>query len=218
VAAGRIVTVSALLLIVGSLALSACGGRSDESQMPTTGNYAPIKPSPILQANENGIDPGVLSRSGSDMLTVIQRIGQYKANRINHYRLVVTNTSSIGSVNTFNWHPPRGMTVIDVTGSSTGRCWLGNGRIVCQALLRPPTCTCRGDGGKMTIDFTAQIRPNGTGNQPGFVGASLNVLTQTPVPYVIPSSPNEKPGENSDAAVCKKGQRTTPGKPCAPSG
>jgi hypothetical protein len=203
----------ALALAAGTL--SACGSSSG-SKMPTTGAYAPIKPAPILPVNENGIDPGVLSRSGSDILTVVRRVGvgAYRAGGINHYQLEVTNTSSIGFVNTFEWLPPRGTSIVAVTASSTGHCMVSNGGIVCRVALRPPTCTCRGDGGRVTIDFTARVPPDKAGHEAGFVGASLDVRSLTPVPYIIPSSPLEKPGVNSDLPLCTHGKHSTPREPC----
>jgi len=217
---GRLAGAWALFVLLGAgLLLAACGGGGSQDQLPTTGNYAPIKPAPILKNNENGIDPGVLSRNGSDVSTVIRALGPSPgaAAGTRRYQLEVTNTSSIGFITSFSWDPPPGTTVVEITASSKGTCTVSNGEIVCQASLHPPTCTCKGDGGRMTIDFTARGEASKPGHAHGGVGASLNVLTQTPVPYVIPSSV-QRPSDANDLPYCKSGERSTPRKPCVAHG
>ena len=208
-----------LLLAAGGL-LASCGGGTSQDEVPTTGNYAPIKPAPILKNNENGIDPGLLSRSGTDVLTVLRSLGPSGGTSagIERYELLVTNTSSIGYINSFSWDPPPGTTIVEITKNSKGTCDLSGGRIHCNATLHPPSCTCKGDGGSMTIDFSAKVPPDTPGTSHGSVGASLNVETQTPVPYFIPSSPLEKPGRNSDLPFCAAGEESTASNPCVPKG
>jgi hypothetical protein len=204
--------------------LAGCGGNGTaQEQLQTTGSYAPIKPAPILRHNENGIDPGVLSRSGSDVVTVLRSLGRDHddgGDVVKRYELLVMNTSSIGYIDSFSWDPPPGATIVDIGGTSAGTCNLSNNAIFCNASLRPPSCTCKGDGGRMTIDFTLTVPKDTSGHptQHGATGASLNVETQTPVPYVIPSSPSERPGLNEDMPLCARGERSTPDKPCASRG
>jgi hypothetical protein len=87
----------------------------------------------------------------------------------NHYRLTIANASSLGAINSFQWYPPIKTHIVKLLGSSTGTCTLrgltGFGgkqfptvvlqqSVVCDKLdLKAPSCTCRGDGGAVTISF-----------------------------------------------------------------
>jgi hypothetical protein len=203
------------VLMNGHLRLSV-GSHSNTS---TTGNYAPISALPVLSGV--GVDPDAMHKAGTDLSSVIRSLGN------NHYQLVVTNTSSIGFINTFTWAPPAGATIMAV--SSNSDCRLLDGLISCSLALRPPTCTCRGDGGRVTIGFTAKARPgattsrygwpnSGNGNTYGWTNAWLRIGSETPVPYVIPSSPLENPARTADLPLCKKGQLGTTAQPCIQQG
>jgi hypothetical protein len=85
------------------------------------------------------------------------------------YRLTISNVSSLGPINSFQWYPPTTTHILKLLGSSTGTCTLrgltgfgGNQfptlvlhqNVLCDRLdLKPPSCTCRGDGGAVTISF-----------------------------------------------------------------
>ena len=85
------------------------------------------------------------------------------------YRLTISNASSLGAINSFQWYPPTTTHIVKLLGSSAGTCTLrglkgfgGNQfptlvlhqNVLCDKLdLKPPSCICRGDGGAMTISF-----------------------------------------------------------------
>ena len=85
------------------------------------------------------------------------------------YRITISNVSNLGAINSFQWYPPTRMHIVKVLGSSEGNCTLrgltgfgGNQfprlvlhqNVLCDKLdLKPPSCTCRGDGGAVTISF-----------------------------------------------------------------
>jgi hypothetical protein len=85
------------------------------------------------------------------------------------YQVTITNTSDLGAINSFQWYPPAGVRVLELTGSSEGHCALtglkGYGgsqfptvvlypNVLCDNLdLEPPSCTCLGDGGTVKISF-----------------------------------------------------------------
>ncbi len=112
-----------------------------------------------------------------------------------HYQVTVTNTSNIGFIDSFEWYPPSSVRVLKVTGSSAGHCTLtglsgfgGNQfktvvlypHILCdQVALKPPTCTCKGDGGSMTISFVL--------DKEAFASGAARVVTARPILKVIPS-------------------------------
>src|SRR5207247_5699705 len=138
------------------------------------------------------------------------------------YRLEVTNTSATGFVNKFTWFPGPGTKILAVTGTTVeGKpkesCRLSAGKITCELSLRPPSCTCRGDGGSVSIAFTAKSARSPTNARVSF-GGRLFVESETPVPYFIPGSADEKPSDLSDLPICAKGQLSTADKPCLRSG
>jgi hypothetical protein len=111
------------------------------------------------------------------------------------YQITVTNASNVGYVNSFEWYPPTGAHILSVMGSSAGHCAVtglsgfgGNQftgillypKILCDTVdLKPPSCTCRGDGGSMTVSFVL--------DQPAFLPGAARVVTATPSLNVIPS-------------------------------
>jgi hypothetical protein len=91
----------------------------------------------------------------------------------NRYRMTITNASSLGAINSFQWTPPITTHILKLLGNTGGTCTLGglkgfgglqfptlvlHQNVLCDKLdLKPPSCICRGDGGSMTISFeTAQ--------------------------------------------------------------
>jgi hypothetical protein len=201
------------LVIVGALGLvafpAACGG-GGQSHIPTTGAYAPIAAAPVIEGINKDPDQG--AKSGLDVIVVTTSLGKGR------FQLFVRNTSSIGFINTFRWVPPPDATITAVTSVSTGDCRLLNGAISCRLVLRPPSCTCKGDGGSVKIRFTAEIDLGRNGLTHGFQYGSLRVDSETPVPYIIPSSPAEKLSQIADLPFCDKGRSSTKAKPCIQHG
>jgi hypothetical protein len=107
------------------------------------------------------IDPLIARRDFSTTLAFLP--GAHR------YRITVSNISSLGVINSFQWYPPTGVHFLKVVGSTAGSCTLRglNGfggdqfptvvlhpSMLCNKLaLKPPSCTCLGDGGTMTISF-----------------------------------------------------------------
>lgn len=132
------------------------------------------------------------------------------------FRLSVTNTSGLGFINTFNWHPPEGMTITSLARSQGGNCTLASGLVSCRGGkqgIPPPRCTCLG-GGSLTVDFYAQgLRPTFNGRfwtYYGVTGAQLQILTMTPVPNHIRSF---LPA-GIDLRLCTKTRPNTKSDPC----
>jgi hypothetical protein len=133
------------------------------------------------------------------------------------------NTSTSGFINKFTWFPGPGTTILAVTsarldkGRGKASCRLVAGKISCELSLRPPKCTCRGDGGTVAIGFTAKRSPGAESAAITF-GSDLFVEAETLVPYFIPSSPEQKPSDLADLPICAQGQASTTSKPCLASG
>jgi hypothetical protein len=111
-----------------------------------------------------------------------------------YYRLDVHNTSGIGFIDGFNWTPPPGWTVTKLKKVTGGTCSISTKRpIVCSGKIDPPSCLCRGDGAILSIEFTAKVPPNTTyDGHPLLFGsdhALLRITATTPVPYLIPGTP-----------------------------
>jgi len=176
-------------------------GRSSLPPLPTTGDYRPISiPSPV----EGGVaDPDSMARQGQDLFSVLS-----PGPGAHQYQVTVSNASGIGFINALDWRPPRGMTIVKVTGSSAGHCELAGtaGMISCGGLnLRPPTCTCRGDGGRLVITFVA-------GQHSGLLAGASSIVSATPVLKVIPAFV-----QGPDVQRCAPGQESTAAKPCSKS-
>jgi hypothetical protein len=112
------------------------------------------------------------------------------------YRLEVGNTSGIGSIDSFTWSPPTGMTITAVTGATGAACSLAaDGSIACHGRLPPPRCLCETNGGAVFIDFTASgLKPTEQGGHPVFSvlgNGHVRITAMTPVPYLIPETPQE---------------------------
>jgi hypothetical protein len=209
-----------------ALGFTVLGGSSTVA-LPTTGQWAPLTwQHPILAANfipnplhPPHIDPDTMVRSGADLQTVLAPLGG------NRYRLHVLNSSGIGFINTFHWFPPGGWTIAKVIGSTSGTCTLSgtsgaggnlfptvvlNPEIRCQGIsLKPPTCTCRGDGGHLDIVFSVTK----SSYTAGLMAGSVRIEAGTPVLKIIPSSV-----QRADIPLCRSGQTSTKAIPCAPSG
>jgi hypothetical protein len=195
--------VAFLALIAVAVPARAATTKSSKS---VTATRAPV-PVSIIE------DPTGL-RGGADSVESIRFLGDGK------YQLEVQNTSDIGYLNTFEWHPPPGMTVTAITSSEGGRCQLRAGAVACTGGgrgLLPPQCTCI-PGGFLTVNFTASgLEPtvsNGVVTHYGLVGSYFAITSVTPVPYHIPSFL----GPGADLPVCAKGQVATRAKPCVAIG
>ena len=142
------------------------GGHETTPRVSTTGQFAPIavkRPSVPVIAGGIPVDlePLIARKDLGTALTILP--GTHR------YRLTVSNISSLGAVNSFQWYPPTTLHIVKVLGNTGGTCALrgltgfgGNQfptlvlhqNVLCDRLdLRPPSCTCRGDGGTMTISF-----------------------------------------------------------------
>jgi hypothetical protein len=178
--------------------------------LPTTGEYAPMtKEKPLLTSNfiPNPAGPPILDPdraigSDLDVQTVLTLM------RSNQYRLEVINISAIGFINGFRWLPLGGMTIAKLTGSSAGHCQLSGQEIACDANLKPPTCTCHGDGGHIYISFTVR-QGSAAGGVSGGSGGTVHIDSMTPVFKTIPSSV-----QRADVPICATHQSTTAAKPC----
>jgi len=162
---------------------------------PTTGDWVPItvtRPKvPIIAGGiPVDVDPSV---SRIDFGTTLFPLGA------NKYRMTVFNTSTLGAVNAFQWYPPTGVRIVKVIGSSRGRCtsaglsgFGGNQfptivlypNIFCDKLdLKAATCTCRGDGGAVTITF---VTNKGIAVDAGELRLRNATVSFDPIPTVPP--------------------------------
>jgi hypothetical protein len=140
--------------------------------------------------------------------------------RPGYYRLTVKNTSSIGFINQFHWFPQNGNGIVRVIGSSSGRCTvvgtpgLGgdqfkgvtlNPAIMCTGVdLKPPTCTCKNDGGQVEISFVST-------HSIGLAGAT-RIDAATMIASIIPSYV-----QTPDLKSCPPGEASTTAHPCNPA-
>ncbi len=188
-------------VVVAAIVIST--GGTDDSGGTTTGAYAPItvsRPKLHLVAGSLVADPeaGVQNNLTT---SISHRSGS------NRYRITVTNSSNIGFIDSFQWYPPYGVHIVRVTGSSVGHCSIdgvsgfgGNQfqtvllypNIFCDKVgLKPPSCTCQGDGGSVDISFVSD-RPMGATGTARLVSAQL-VLRPIPSYLKSPSVPSNVP-------------------------
>jgi len=160
------VLVACALVVAGVIAALIIMKTGHETTAPTTGQWAPItvtRPSvPVIGGGiPVDIDPLIERKDFSTTLAFLP--GTHR------YRITISNISSLGAINSFQWYPPTGLHIVKVMGSTEGRCTLrgltGFGgsqfptvvlhqSVLCNQLdLKPPSCTCLGDGGSVTISF-----------------------------------------------------------------
>jgi hypothetical protein len=105
------------------------------------------------------------------------------------YRITIQNTSNLGAINAFEWYPPTGVHIVKLIGSSQGRCRLTGLRgfggnqfptlvlypdVRCENLdLEAPSCTCRGDGGSLSISFVTKEDYSGGAGDLRMLAATL---------------------------------------------
>jgi hypothetical protein len=168
--------------------LVSAGGDDESSAVATTGPYAPItvvrqKVRMVGGGVSRELDPGAQTHLTTNLLELP---GRYR------YQVTVANTSNLGTINSFEWYPPVGIRIVKVVGHSAGRCALagltgfgGNQfktvlvhpNVTCDKLdMKPPSCTCLGDGGSVTIDFVADQKVY-TPGVARLVSASLSFKT-----------------------------------------
>jgi hypothetical protein len=202
--------------VLGLGIVAGCGGGGEAGPTSTTGADALIKDSTIVGKRPTGGGPYEHPNAAADVYTYVTPLGG------DRYRLEVMNTSTSGFINKFTWFPGPGTTILAVTstrlenGRGKADCRLISGKISCDLSLRPPKCTCRGDGGTVAIGFTAKP---GRGVQSTAVtfGGDLFIEGETLVPYFIPSAPDQKPSDLADIPICADGQVSTDSKPCLAS-
>jgi len=108
------------------------------------------------------------------------------------YELQVLNTSGIGYVNGFTWTPSPGWSVKKIKKATGANCSvISEGKIHCTGTVNPPSCLCTGDGGAVSIKFTAVPTKKDAGYLYGGSAAQFKVTKMTPVPYLIPGTPEE---------------------------
>jgi hypothetical protein len=186
-----LVFAAAVVGIGVAVAAVGLGGNKAGGETATTGANAPltvVKP-PLIK--DGGLILNEPDSQDQDWLTS----GLSPLPGGHRYRVTVTNASNVGFINSFEWYPPTGVRILKVTGSSAGHCVLtglsGFGgdqfktvllypNIFCDSLaLRPPTCTCTGDGGSMTISFVLSTDATASG--------AARVVSASPILKVIPS-------------------------------
>jgi hypothetical protein len=142
------------------------GGNETTPRASTTGPLAPLtvkRPSvPVIGGGiPVDLEPLIEPKYFDTALTFLP--GKHR------YRITISNASSLGAIPSFQWYPPNTVHVVKVLGSSAGNCTLrgltgfgGNQfptlvlhpDVLCDKLeLKPPSCTCLGDGGAVSISF-----------------------------------------------------------------
>lgn len=125
---------------------------------PTTGSWTPltVRPPKLPTAGAGipvDVDPRVRR---NDFSTTLSLLGPHR------YGMTIFNTSNLGVINSLQWNPPPGVHVLDVVDSTEGHCTakgvtgygVNQTSFLCDNLdLKPPSCTCLGDGGSMTVTF-----------------------------------------------------------------
>jgi hypothetical protein len=108
------------------------------------------------------------------------------------YQIQVLNTSGIGYLDSFTWRASAGWKVKAITSSSGASCSVTKaGAIHCAGRVHPPSCLCTGDGGVVTVTFTAVPTKKKAGYLFGGAPWQFKITKMTPVPYLIPGTPDE---------------------------
>jgi hypothetical protein len=137
----------------------------------------------VFQQNSNGVVQ-LIHLSGSDTNVVFRYLN-------GTYQLQVLNTSGIGYLNGFTWVPSAGWKVTKIQSAAGAACSLSAaGMIWCRGNVHPPTCLCS-TGGSVTVNFTASRTKQNAGYLFGGSPWQFKITKMTPVPYIIPGSPDQ---------------------------
>jgi len=118
------------------------------------------------------------------------------------YEVEIENMNPVRFVSGFDWTPPSGLQVVEITGSHGGKCLLlPDGTITCRGSAAPPR-TQEGVGASLVVDFTA------SGHEPRWMGSFW-------LHYGLLGTVKVQMSTFSDLPLCKKGQHTTKAHPCA---
>jgi hypothetical protein len=153
------------------------GAGTGASAVATTGPYAPIhvfRPTIYTEAGTLLNDPEA-ALIPSYLGTAVSKLPG-----LHRYRVTVTNTSNLGFIDSLQWYPPPGVHITRVIGSSVGDCaatgltgFGGNQfktvllypNISCDRVgLKPPSCTCQGNGGSVSVSFVVDRAFTGLGS------------------------------------------------------
>lgn len=139
----------------------------------------------VFQPNPDTGAVQLIHLSGSDTNLVFRYLN-------GSYQLQVLNTSGIGYLNGFTWVPSAGWKVTKIKSSSGASCTLTTaGKVSCKGSVQPPTCLCTDDGGSVIVNFTASPTTKKSGYLFGGAPWQFKITKMTPVPYIIPGSPDE---------------------------
>ncbi len=181
--------------IVGGVAATlmlTTGGSDSSARRPTTGDWVPLtvsRPDVPIVGGGIAVDVDPLKERKDFGTTLVTLPGKHQ------YEITFINISDAGVINSFQWYPPTGVHVTRLLRSSRGHCTLtgltgfgGNQfptvvlypNILCEGVdLEPPTCTCLGNGGSLSIAFT-------TDEDVAVVAADIKLRTATLVFDRIP--------------------------------
>jgi hypothetical protein len=196
---------AACVVAVGVIATVIVTRDGDASSAPTTGEWAPItvsRPNVPIIGGGVPVDLDPLVHRDDLSLTQAPLPGTHR------YEVTISNTSDLGAINSFQWYPPAKVRILKLLGSSQGHCTLtglkgfgGNQfptvvlypNVLCDKLdLEPPSCTCLGDGGIMTISFVTDNEYGGGSGELRMHKATL-VFDRIPT-YIKPGSTAGTPG------------------------
>jgi hypothetical protein len=171
------------------------GGCQNGTQQGFGWNWNVANPRVTMTPNQEG-QVKLTKVYGSDDLTVVRPLGKK-----GRFQLYVENTSGIGFINAFTWHPPPGWTIQKLTSIKGADCALrADGTIHCNGSVRPPVCLCNGSGGNVVIDMNVSTKANTKKKTYGAVGAKLQLDKMTFVPFLIPGTPKELKAEKQAQA------------------
>ncbi len=179
------IALGACLVAVG-VAVAAVVVGGDDPAPPAAGDVAPISVTrPKLPVIAGGIPvdiDAVVRRNDLSMTTEVLP-------GVHRYRVTIQNTSNVGAIDAFEWYPPTGVRIVRLLHHSRGNCRLtglkgfgGNQfptlvlypDVRCENVdLEPPSCTCQGDGGSVSISFVTEKEYSGGAGDLRMVAATL---------------------------------------------
>ena len=122
------------------------------------------------------------------------------------YAVEVDNTNPSRVITGFNWSPPAGLTITEITRTIGGTCQLASGGIIsCKGGGAAGPNSAEGVGAGLLVYFSASgLKPTWTGSMWIHYGVLGSVDVQT--------------SKFSDLPLCKKGVTSTKAHPCAKPG